>query len=244
VEPVKLGGMLTYGLSFGNRTAGTLAAGVVLRLPVPEGTEFVSASDGGVQNADGIVEWTVGTLNPGQTGHQDLVVQADAALHGGAVLRAAAQIEDNTGRRTRATAETRVEAVVPLSLTIDVTPDPAAPGAVLSGSLAVENLGAVQLLGVTVEVFLPDEIVAFGTNVTSGATAMCIGDQFPTTCSVRERLVWTVGTLAPTALVTLTMPPHLQANVVPGKVIPFNALAIENGGFTAAARASLRVKTP
>jgi len=50
---------------------------------------------------------------------------------------------------------------------------------------------------VAVEVFLPDELAAFGTQLTSGADATCIGDQFTTICSVRERLMFTVGTLAP-----------------------------------------------
>jgi uncharacterized repeat protein (TIGR01451 family) len=211
---------------------------------VPVGTEFVSASDGGTQNTDGVVEWTVGTLNPGQTGSHQVVVQVDAALPSGAVLQAAAQIDDNTGRRTRAAADTRVETGVPLQLTFDLTPDPAAPGATLTGTLVVTNTGAVQLLGVTVAVFLPDEIAQFATSVTSGASATCIGDQFTTQCSVREQLVWTVGTLAPSATGTLTMPPHLLATVVPGKVIPFNASASENSGFTASARASVRVQGP
>jgi len=73
-----------------------------------------------MQNAGGVVEWTVETLNPGQTGNREMVVQADAALHGGAVLRAAAQIDDNAGRRTRAEAETRVQAGVPLQLTMEL----------------------------------------------------------------------------------------------------------------------------
>jgi len=242
-DPVTPGETLTYGLSFGNRTASTLAPGVVLRLALPAAAEFVSASDAGVLN-NGVVEWTVGTLNPGQTGSRTVVVQPDLALGNGAVLQAAAQIEDSGGQRTRATVETRVQANAPLQLTMELNPDPAQPGELVSGLLTVTNAGAVQLLAVEAQVFLPDEIVAFLANQTSGASASCVGDGNAAFCSPRERLVWTVGTLAPGAMVTLTMPPRVAASVGPGRVVTFNGRASENTGFTAAARASLRVRTP
>jgi hypothetical protein len=115
------------------------------------------------------------------------------------------------------------------------------PGGLVTGQLTVTNTGAVQLLGVAVEVFLPDEIAAFAPNQTSGASATCTNNGY---CLPRQRLIWTVGTLARGAGVTLTMPPHIQANVAPGTVVTFNALASEGSGFTAAARASVRVQTP
>jgi len=47
------GQTLTYLLSFGNRTAGTLAPDAMLSLLLPAGVDFVSASDGGLLNAAG-----------------------------------------------------------------------------------------------------------------------------------------------------------------------------------------------
>jgi hypothetical protein len=90
-------------------------------------------------------------------------------------------------------------------------------------------------------VFLPDEIVPFYTSQTSGASATCSGTNG---CSPRELLLWSVGTLAPGAGVTLTMPPPIQATVAPGTVVTFNALASESSGFSAVARASVGVQTP
>ncbi len=242
-DPVAPGGELSYRLSFGNQSTTTAAQGTLLRLALPAGAEFVSATDGGAFIAGG-VEWMLGTLNKGDAGSREVVVQVDAALPSGAVLCAAATIDDDSGRRTRATVETRAQAGVPLPLTIEVTPDPAQPGALLSGMLTVKNTGPIALLGVQVEVFLPDEIALFATNQTSGASATCIGDGNPAACSARERLVWAVGTLASGGMAQLTMSPHFQAAVVPGRVVTFNARAAENGGVSTAARRSIRVQTP
>ena len=119
-----------------------------------------------------------------------------------------------------------------------------APGGTLSGTLTVTNTGNVQLLGVQVQVFLPDETMNFFTNLTSGAPATCIGDGNTLICSAREQLVWTVGTLASHAMAVLTMPPPVKNAVVPGRVITFNASASENKGLADAARAAVRVKAP
>src|ERR1019366_2383626 len=128
-----------------------------------------------------------------ETGSVDVVVQVNAGVQNGAVLAAAAQIADSGGRRTRATAETRVQAGVPLQLTMGLNPDPAQPGGLVTGQVTVTNTGAVQLLGVTVLVFLPDEIVSFYPNQTSGASATCTNNS---NCLPGQQLIWAVGTLA------------------------------------------------
>jgi uncharacterized repeat protein (TIGR01451 family) len=171
-------------------------------------------------------------------------MQADAALIDGAVVRAEATLDDSSGRHTRATTETRVQGAVPLHLTMVVGPDPAPPGQILTGTLTVSNTGQVDLLSVEVEVPLPEAIANFGTNLTSGATATCVGDNFVTTCSARERLVWTVGTVSPNAMAVLSMPPPLNNTIAKGSVIVFNARARATGGLVAAARASVRVQGP
>ena len=214
----------------------------MLRLPLPAGVELMNASDGGAFNAQtGAVEWNLATVNPTQGGTRTAVVQVDDVLIDGAVINAEATIEDDSGRRTRATGATRVEQGVPLALSIELTPDAAQPGAMLTGSLQVTNLSANELIAVEVEVFIPDAIVNFGTNLTSGAPAVCAGDQFTSTCSARERLVWTVGTLAAGASAPLSFPPSLAASIAPGRLLTFDARAEEGSGFTTQARGSIRV---
>ena len=242
VEPIPPGGLLTYRLSYGNPTT-TAAQGTTLRLPLPVGVEFVSASDGGALNAQTqVVEWNLATVSPTQGGRRSVVVQASDDLTDGAVIGAEATIEDSTGRRTRATAETRVEADVPLNLSLALNPDPVRPGEMVDARLTVTNTGSTELLAVEAEVFLPEALQNFGTNLTTGATATCVGDQFTTTCSARERLVFTVGTLPAGAGVTLSLPPVVAGSAAAGRLFTFNARAQETNGKTAAARASVRVE--
>lgn len=243
IDPVMPGETLTYTLRFGNRTGSTLALDTILRLLVPEGTTVLSASDGGT-DAGGVVEWAVGVLAPGDSGTREVAVQVGAGLANGDVVRAVALIDDAAGHRTRAQADTRVHAGVPLELTFELTPDPVVRGTPLAGTLTVRNTGPVQLLGVQVQVLLPDEINGFATNLTSGPSATCVGDGNPGLCSPRERLGWTVGTLAAGSTNVLTLPPSIRNTIAVGRVVTFNALAFDAGGVAVGARASVRVRAP
>jgi Domain of unknown function DUF11 len=241
VEPIEPGGLLTYRLTFGNSTA-SAAQATLLRLPLPAGVELMDVSDGGALNAQtGAVEWNLATVSATQGGARTATVEVNDDLVDGDVISAEATIEDSSGRRTRATTATRVEQGVPLALTIELTPESVQPGAMIIGSLQVSNLGALELLDVSVEVFLPDAIANFGANLTSGAPASCVGDQFTATCSVRERLVWTVGSLAGGAAAPLTFPPSVAAAAARGRVLAFNARTQDGSGFTTQARGSIRV---
>jgi len=57
---------ITYTITYGN-TGGASESGVVIKDPVPAGTTFVSATNGGT-NVAGVVTWNIGTLPPGTTG--------------------------------------------------------------------------------------------------------------------------------------------------------------------------------
>ena len=62
-DPVTPGGLLTYDLTYGLLESSPGAAGVTLSLPLPPGTSFVSASDGGAESG-GVVQWSLGGLDP------------------------------------------------------------------------------------------------------------------------------------------------------------------------------------
>src|SRR5262249_4214498 len=153
----------------GNPTNGQ-AQGTMLHLEIPPGANFLSASDGGTF-ADGVVEWSLGTFGIGQTASREVVLQLDETLVNGEVERAVAEVEDSTGRRTRATTQSRIETGVPLLLTVELNPDPVQPNETMWGRLTVTNTGVVPLLGVTAEVLLPATIAVFNPNITTGGTA-------------------------------------------------------------------------
>lgn len=77
-DPVAAGDDLAYTLHFGNRSTTNTAPNALLRLPLPVGTTFISASDGGVLNA-GAVEWSLGTLAPGQSGTRSVTLETGVA---------------------------------------------------------------------------------------------------------------------------------------------------------------------
>jgi uncharacterized repeat protein (TIGR01451 family) len=74
---VATGANLTYTITYGN--SGNLSAtSVVIRDPVPSGSSFVSATNGGTLQA-GAVVWNIGTLGPGVTGQTvSFTVQVNA----------------------------------------------------------------------------------------------------------------------------------------------------------------------
>lgn len=245
-DPAIAGGEITYRLSAGNPT-GALADAVELRLQLPAGASFVSATDGGAVDGsaitDGLVVWDIGALDPGATRTRECIVQLDPGLAPGEILEARAEVESSTGARTHASAATRIEEGVPLVLTMELGPDPAAPDKTLTGVLTATNTGLIALDGVEVEVLLPQQTADFYLIGTSGGTSQCRGPLTAGTCSAGERLVWTVGTIAAGEGVTLTMPPLVKPATLGGSVMTFEARARATGGANTASRASARVET-
>ena len=75
---VSSGSTLTYTITYGN-TGTQNASNVVIQDPIPTGTTFVSATNGGVLTEGGFVTWNVGTVNSGVTGQTvSFTVQVNA----------------------------------------------------------------------------------------------------------------------------------------------------------------------
>jgi len=239
-DPIVPGSELTYEINFGNPT-GSSATSTVLRMPVPAGTTFVAASDGGTLGGDGVVTWSLGTVTGASNGKRTLTVDVDPALDDGAIIRAIARIDDNAGSRAETSADTRVAADSPLTLTMSLSPDSAAPGAAITGTLVVGNVGLAPLDGVEVEVILPEEMANFSSAAPTGATAACVGTFTASSCAPGERLVFTVGTLAAGTDVVLTFPPKVASGIAAGTLMVFEARARATGGANAAVRDTVRV---
>ena len=123
-DPVAAGSRLAYTLNYGNR--GQLdATGGELRVGLPAGVAFVSASDGG-RLLNGEVVWNLGGLRAGEVGRRRLLVDVDAGLASGSLLKLdAARLRGelaSTTWVTRAAALTSVAA--PGALTFRVLPVP------------------------------------------------------------------------------------------------------------------------
>src|SRR5262249_20356518 len=107
-DPVAAGGSLEYTLHFGNRSTTTAYASALLQLPLPAGTTFVSASDGGTLVA-GTVEWSLGTLQPGQSGTRRVSLTTSGALIRGTLLLATATLSNPSPQLAQARALSEID---------------------------------------------------------------------------------------------------------------------------------------
>jgi uncharacterized repeat protein (TIGR01451 family) len=237
-EPVPPGGLITYTLTFANRQLATPAANTVLRMPVPLGTELVSASDGGAL-AGGAVEWNLGTVAPGQAGVRQVVLAAGTQLDDGDLIRAEAEVSDDAGNLTSTALLTRVESSSPLALAMQLGPDPLRPGETVQVALTVTNTGAVPLTDVVADFIIPDAVVAFPPGLIPGGA--CPNAFTSSFCEPRERVVWQIGTLAPGAGVTVATVPSTAADLRAGTLLVFNASARAAGDVQASANRAVAI---
>ncbi|MFO0690132.1 MAG: hypothetical protein U0900_15650 [Myxococcota bacterium] len=222
-DPVATGGSLAYTLHFGNRSAVDSAPNALLRLPLPSGTSFVAASDGGVLNGSA-VEWSLGTLQPGQSGTRSVTLAVGAGLPRGGSLVGIATLSDSSPQQAEARAVTEVDAAEALSLALTVGPDPAAPGEQLDLQLTVSNTSASAVPTVIVLLRWPQEIVGLFTAQGTGSPAGCTQVANNAACSAGELSVWSLGTLAAGQSMTVTYSAEISA-VPDGTIVDFRATA-------------------
>jgi uncharacterized repeat protein (TIGR01451 family) len=218
-DSARPGERLTYTLSYGNRSTASVS-GTTLTLPLPAGATFVSASGGGTQ-AGGVVSWSLGTLQAGQFARQQVQVQLDGALPSGALLAVdAAQIGGSsavTGAElARSTLVTRVQANPVLGLAYAVNADPARPQEALRSMLTVSNRSDATVYGTVLRARMPTEGVGGIYSSYFTGTATCPGSNY---CEPYELVDWDLGTLAPGAAVTVSLPATVSAGFQSGRLI-------------------------
>ncbi|WP_170150246.1 DUF11 domain-containing protein [Parahaliea mediterranea] len=125
---VQAGGEITYTLAYENRGASP-ATNVTLGDPLPQGTRFVAASDGGTASG-GAVIWRLGTLAPGASGSVSLTLGTEPGLADGTVIANSASIDSN---ETPPAATSRVTTLVEADVIAPTAPVavPAVPGPLL-----------------------------------------------------------------------------------------------------------------
>jgi uncharacterized repeat protein (TIGR01451 family) len=123
------------------RNPGTAPADAVsVKVELPAGVEFTSASDGQQFDADhGAVTWRVGNLNPGDDKYMELKCVVNAAGPNRFKINASNAAGDVT---SSSIAETTVEALADLKLTVSDPSGPVAVGSQALYEIHVENRGA------------------------------------------------------------------------------------------------------
>jgi uncharacterized repeat protein (TIGR01451 family) len=215
------GEQLTYTLSYGNRSTASVS-GSTLSLPLPPGTSLVSASGGGVQAA-GVVSWNLGTLQAGQSGRQQVVVNVGAGLLSGVLLPVNPALLTGTSAVTgaeqaRATLLTRVQTNAVLGLAYAVLTDPVRPGEALRATLTATNRSDATVFGAVLRARMPTEGVNVINQAYISGGANCGGN-----CSPYDLVGWNIGTLAPGASVTVSLPAVVTAGFASGRLIGLQA---------------------
>ncbi|MBY0399459.1 DUF11 domain-containing protein, partial [Myxococcota bacterium] len=205
-DPIAAGDQIAYTVSFINRTRSYTAPNALLRFPLPLGTTFVSATDGGAFNA-GAVEWSLGSLPPGRSGTRGLVLATDAGLVAGSLIQAEPLLSDASLslHRARTSGVTEIDGLEALETSIDVVLDHT--DWAYQVDVTVTNTDAVNHTGVTLTLRIHRDALSFSIGTVTGSPTLgCTQIVSNTLCSAGEFLIWSLGTLTPGQIVTVRIP--------------------------------------
>lgn len=236
-DPAIAGDTLTYHVTFGYREDAPVANNTVLRLPLPDGASFVSATDGGAL-VSGAVQWSLGVLTPGDSGIREATLLLDAGLAAADIIEATAEIAGvtATAEAARAEAYTTIAASRGLQLAIESNANPGRPTELLNLALTVSNLDPFPRFGVDIVGIYPEDLSQlFETEFDGNCGA--------TTCFEGERLTFTIGQLDAGESVTVNMPPTIANVATGGESINFYFSAIDDQGVQTRQLESVRVQT-
>ncbi len=233
-DPAVAGSSVTWTLSWGARADGPGLFGGTLSLPVPPGTSFVAATDGGTLAGDAVT-WELGTLAPGTSGEVRATFTV-GPLVDGSMIPARAALDADDAAAVLAETVTRVVADLPLELTVAAGPDPAEPGEDLDVELTVANRGGQPRFGIEVRLDMPDATADFSESV-AGAT--CPGS----TCGPRERVRLSLVDLDPGESRTFRLPISVAGSATPGRALPLEAEVLDDSGAIREAAATVLVAT-
>ena len=224
-DPARAGATLQYTLSFGYREDAGAVSNSVLRLPVPAGTTFVAASDGGALNS-GNIEWPLGFLSPGDSGERQATVLLDAGLAAADVIEAAAEVGSVTDlqQSARAEAMTVIAADDDLQLTIESNTSPADNNfEAMNLQLTVTNTSAFTRFGVQAQMRFPDDVAQL---IESEFDGQCSS----TSCTSGELVTFTLGDIPAGGSVSTSLAPIVSNVATAGELINFFAWASDDQG--------------
>jgi uncharacterized repeat protein (TIGR01451 family) len=211
--PAVPGEAFTYTLLFSN--IGFQPTDLALRMALPEGTTFVSATGGGAESG-GVVTWQAPSVAIEAVGRIAVVVAVNPGLPIGTILRAEAALDSgsDTEYAVYSAAATPVRADTPLEVTYTADLGVGSPGDPLDFTMVAQNNGSADLTDVVVEFRLPRQINWFATGAVVGDFA-CSGGY----CYPNETEAWNVGTLAPGQSRTILMPTSIASDADEGSFL-------------------------
>ena len=159
-NPVIPGKPISYTLTYGNVGSGS-PSDVILTMPIPEGTDFVSASNGGTLK-NGKVKWDIGLLGAGESNSVRVTVTPDAGLPDGTIIKAEAELDPgsiSTENSVKSSSVTTVHSQLPLHVNIGINQATTKPANQLTYYLTATNSGTKALLDLTTDIIYENSFV-------------------------------------------------------------------------------------
>ena len=213
--PAIPGEPLKYKLTYGN--IGSTAPGdVLLSMPLPDGTSFVSASDGGMLN-DGVISWPLGTVGVGAGGRTEITVLPESGLSAGETINASATIDSGIESEENVSSESLIEvgAKEDLHFQMALSQNAVSRSGVFSYTFTATNSGSTDLMDAYARIRLPRQINRFRTNNATGSGFRC----GTSTCSEDETIQWEIGTLAPSQSRTISIRTYVDDDAQQGDIL-------------------------
>ncbi len=144
-----IGRQISYEMTIKN-TGNGIAKDTVLRDPLPAGTTFVKASDGGTLTGD-VVTWNFGTMKPGATRTVNLSIRA-----GSATVRNTATVRAYCAEAVSASWETKVTGIPAVLLEVVDVEDPIEVGGNVTYVISVTNQGSARDTNIRIACVMED----------------------------------------------------------------------------------------
>lgn len=149
-------------------TGDTASQGTVIEAPVPSGTSFVSASDGGA-NAGGTIRWNIGALAAGATRTVTFNVQPEQR----GTINAVGRVAGECAAAANASCQVDVLGIPAVLLEVIDVEDPVRVGTTVTYRITVTNQGSARDTNIKVVATLEDEaefVSAIGQHTVRGKT--------------------------------------------------------------------------
>lgn len=217
VEPLVPGQSFTYDVHVGHIGPATLNDSV-LEVRLPAGVSVDDISDGGTESGEGEVTWDLGAISVGSSAYRSVTVTLAEDASPATVLEASALLKYEGGAEIDATAEhaaSVVESPLPLTVTVEATPDPVVLGERILYTTTIRNTSERAVDGITLLMRVP-----------KGATFVYTTDADPDStycgngaCTAGEEAFWEIATLPAGALQTVTTNAQVAATLVGGSLV-------------------------
>ncbi|MEM7081833.1 MAG: dockerin type I domain-containing protein [Pseudomonadota bacterium] len=235
-DPVTVGDVLTYTIKYAYREDVASVVQNTMDLELPDGTTFVSASNGAT-HANGVVSWNLGFMTPNDGGRLTATVMVDTPAPANQVLEAVARMSlvGDLATRSRAELHTIVADAKGLQISTTANPDSVRSGDLSNYRISVLNNDPFTRFNVNVSSIYGD-----GLNPLSEANFN--GDCGSSTCTAGERVTWLVGDIGAGEARTVYLPSFVTAGQVGGEMTTINTLAEDDLGAHARSTTALRIQ--